>query len=181
MNLLLMQIAVLCSHLCGGIEIFQEDTIVRENMGVTFHKMDILDTAKSVYHQTFVIPMNREPLPNSSLYCDKSTAYKEDDGNFIERFCPALQHYNHRHFQLLKEIQNSQLNIDRLLRDDNDISKRSLFGFVGRFAKSLFGVSTEEDTNILVKQIEQLQATEENNQEYTNDVSNSLQSLIKKN
>ena len=35
--------------------------------------------------------------------------------------------------------------------------KRALLGFVGRFPKSLFGVSTEQDTNILLKHIEQVQ------------------------
>ena len=39
---------------------------------------------------------------------------------------------------------------------NNTKSRRAILGFVGRFAKSLFGVSTEGDTRILAQQIREI-------------------------
>ena len=72
--------------------------------------------------------------------------------------CPAIKSYNDRHLHLTKDIRFIQNNIRMMLSKTSSLKKdrRDLLGFVGRFAKSLFGVSTEEDTTILQKQIKQL-------------------------
>ena len=73
-------------------------------------------------------------------------------------FCPAIKSYNEHHLQLTKDIQFTQNNTHLMLSENPSFKRnqRALLGFVGRFAKSLFGVSTEEDTKMLQKQIKQL-------------------------
>ena len=139
-------------------EMPEEATVVRENYGVTFHKQGILDNAHSVWHQTFVVPLEVTPLPDVHLYCEKSSQDQNNISVTLHNVCPALKAYNERHYQLSKEIQFAEENIHRMLHGNQPLrTKRALLGFVGRFAKSLFGVSTEEDTTILAKQIKQLQ------------------------
>ena len=124
------------------------DTVIRENYGVSFQKNGILDNSHSVWHQTFVIPMATDDIPMPDLYCS-ALHQTTNPGLQIQELCPTIQAYNDRHFRLLKDIHSSQHNINQLLGDVPLRSKRAPFGFLGRFAKSLFGVSTEQDTNIL--------------------------------
>ena len=64
----------------------------------------------------------------------------------MQHFCPAIQAYNDRHYMLRRDITAAEESIQKMVQGKSSSKKRALLGIVGRFAKSLFGVSTEEDT-----------------------------------
>ena len=95
----------------------EDSPIIHENYGVTFHSHGVLDNAHSVWHQTFVIPLNQDDIPTPNLFC---TGMSPDGSgnvpNNIQYLCPALQAYNDRHLRLHKDIHQSQNNINQLLQ-----------------------------------------------------------------
>ena len=162
-------------------DVSDEMTVIRENYGVTFHKQGILDNAHSVWHQTFVVPLNYSTVPKLDLYCDHLDAVPNNRTLTLQDFFPSLKVYNQRHQRLLKEIRESEQNIYQLLtKQEQHRKRRAILGFVGRFAKSLFGVSTEEDTSILAKQINHIQSLTAKNYDHLISVSDALQSYILK-
>ena len=160
-------------------EVSDDSTIVRENYGVTFHQRGMLDNAHSVWHQTFVIPIGRTKLPDVHLYCTERDHKSENSSLTMETFCPALIAYNERHHQLTTDIWQAEENIYAMLQEhDVKRPRRAILGFVGRFAKSLFGVSTEEDTSILARQIQTLQNLALENQDDLATLFDDFQSYI---
>ena len=144
-----------------------------ENYRVTFHKQGILDNAHSVWHQTFIIPLEVTKLSDVHLYCVKNGPDVGNSSISLQIFCPTINAYNECHHQLRHDIQSAEENIYRMLQENNPLTaRRAILGFVGRFAKSLFGVSTEEDTSILAKQIQTLQNLASENQEDFSMISN---------
>ena len=175
-------IFMLClSHgTCGANQDVSDDmTVVRENYGVTFHKQGILDNAHSVWHQTFVIPLQQSILPESNLYCMGDPSTLDNLTLTLQHFCPAIRAYNKRHSQLKNDVLVAEQNIYQMLEYSKPPrQRRALLGFVGRFAKSLFGVSTEQDTKVLSDQIKQIQEVAKENVEETVTFSHTFRSYI---
>ena len=59
------------------------------------------------------------------------------------------------------------------------ITKRAIFKFIGRFAKSIIGLSTVEDSQILATHINQIQKNEKLNTNLIHQLGEALQSYIK--
>ena len=116
--------------------------------------------------KAFIIPLQVMKLSGVHIYCVKNGPDVGNSSINLQIFCPALNAYNEHHHQLRHDIQSAEENIYRMLQGNNPLrAKIAILGFVGRFAKSLFGVSTEEDTSILAKQIQTLQNLGSENQE----------------
>ena len=154
-----------------------DDTVIRENYGVTFHKKGLLDNSHSVWHQTFIISLSKDQVPMPVLYCS-NLPYIDHQEHYVQQLCPAIQAYNDRHYRLLKDIHTSQYNIEHMLGNLSSRSKRAPFEFLGRIAKSLFGVSTEQDTKILQSHIEQIGKLSQTNFDQITTFADNLQSFI---
>ena len=179
MSAILVLLLCFCYGKCRAREDYGDMTIVRENYGVTFHKQGILDNAHSVWHQTFVVSLEEGPLPKSDLYCGNFPSRLPNDTLTTQHFCPTIRSYINQHDRLRKDVHDVEKNIKEMLQHVSQTrSRRALLGFVGRFAKSLFGVSTERDTKILAKQIEQINRNNADNNKDVLAVTQAFQSYI---
>ena len=128
-------LALSCGKCSSLYKMSEDATVVRENYGVTFHKQGILDNAHSVWHQTFIIPLEATKLSDVHLYCVKNGPDVGNSSISLQIFCPALSTYNERHRQLRHDIQSAEENIYRMLQENNPLrARRAILGFVGRFA-----------------------------------------------
>ena len=163
----------------GRMEHFDEDVVIRENYGVTFHKQGILDNAHSVWHQTFVIQLNNDVISEPPLKYEGERLHRGNQSIKVGKYlCPALHAYNQHHLRLATDIKISQSNINKLLSNLEPRPKRAVLGFVGHFAKSLFGLSTQDDTDLLSKQIQHIKQLTDVNYDQVSFLSDSLQSFI---
>ena len=67
-----------------------------------------------------------------------------------------------------------------MVQGKSSSKEHALLGIVGRFAKSLYGVSTEEDTRILAKQIDKISKVISQNDEEISAISDDFQSYVVK-
>ena len=67
-----------------------------------------------------------------------------------------------------------------MVQGKSSSKKRAFLGIVGRFAKSLFGVSTEEDTRMLAKQIDKISKVTSQNDEEISAILDDFQSYVVK-
>ena len=144
-------------------------TVVRQDYGVVFSPQAILDNTHSIWQHTFAYKLHTEPLPDVTKFCGNNSRMlyrrqephnrrvfpQEDD------FCPAFREYNEQIITLEQQIARMKDNFDLLLPESREIVKRGLIDIVGKVAKSLFGVATTEDTDIMAEQIQTIRNDQE--------------------
>ena len=115
----------------GRMEHFDQDVVIHENYGVTFHKQGILDNAHNIWHQTFVIQLNNDVIPEQPLKCEGERLHHRNQSIEIGKYlCPALHDYNQHHLRLATDIKTSQSNINKLLSNLEPRPKRAVLRFV---------------------------------------------------
>ena len=72
----------------------EDESVVRENYGVHFHKQGILNNAHSVWHQTFIVPLEVTKISDVHLYCVKNGPGVGNPSISMQIFCPALNAYD---------------------------------------------------------------------------------------
>ena len=115
------------------------------------------------------------------MYCGDKPSSPPNDTLTLQHVCPTIQSYIKHHDRLTKDILSAEKNINQILGHlNNTRSRRAILGLVGRFAKSLFGVSTEGDTRILAQQIRQIREDFDAHNENTLAITQTFQSYIVK-
>lgn len=139
----------------------EPDSIVRENYGVVFTPVAVLDNTHSNWHHTFGYKLNLDPLPNITKYCPSKSGIPQRSSKirfFTEQdFCPAFRSYNDRIDDMIQQIYKMEEVIDILIPKDNpNRRKRGLLDIVGRVSKTLFGTATTEDTEVMQVHVDHL-------------------------
>ena len=79
------------------MEYFDEDIVIRENYGVTFQQ-GILDNVHSVWHQTFVIQLNNNVIPEPPLKCEGERLHHGNQSIKIGKYlCPHMDDVSEIH------------------------------------------------------------------------------------
>lgn len=197
---------VLLLNICF-IEVFSQKWTSRQNYGVLFEKIGVIDSGKSKWYQTFVVPlttlkvaMYRHPCSNSFNKLKYSSnqdndSYSKDDPYWytevpesdtvnVELFCPSFLAFERHHLFLRGRIHDIRNRIDvmlpKFIPSNRSRRRRGLFDFIGKISKSLFGTATEDDIRAVKDQIAHMSATTADIKNQLVFLGNSLQSYIKK-
>ena len=133
--------------------------VVRPNVGVIFVPEQVPNMATLHWHHTVAIPLNISlyDVTNSSICSLNATG-----------ICPTLRAMHGLHSQMIKGVS------DHLMSTKNQIihlmslpkykrTKRGWLNIIGRGAKSMFGLATEKDVNIMNNHIAHLQSLLQSN------------------
>lgn len=133
------------------------ETIVRKEYGVLFTPLGQLNTATSSWHHTFAYDVNSRDVPVFHLeHChnDELRNNVSDTYSFFHVVCETYHQYASKAQLLISQINDGQRSLDTLLPTVTTRAKRGVIDAVGHASKWLFGISTEEDTRKLQRQID---------------------------
>lgn len=178
-TVILILIIVLHSlQMCNSVK-----WISRQNYGVLFEDVGLIDFGKSNWYHTFVVPLTTVNIYKYKNPCvDYPDEFVQSEGPYIKRiyhnitiaarepygyinvpisneislksFCPSFVVFERHHNFLRRSITKLRQRVNVLLpRKSSPRVKRGLFDFVGKVSKSLFGTATTDDVNALASQI----------------------------
>ena len=127
--------------------------IVRPNVGVILMPQEVPQTATLHWHHTFAIPLSVTAGLNVTdpIHCSHFTPTCQ---SFITLQNSMYEAYN----RMTNQLNSTKNEIVALMsHSQTDRNKRGWLNIIGKGAKSLFGVATEEDVNILKQHISKLQ------------------------
>ena len=127
--------------------------IVRPNVGVILMPQEVPQTATLHWHHTFAIPLNVSTVMNVTdpIHCSHFTPTCQ---SFIMLQNSIYEAYNCMTSQLITTTCEI---VSLMSHSPNDRIKRGRLNIIGKGAKSLFGVATEDDMNILKQHTLKLQ------------------------
>lgn len=183
--------------------VYSKKWISRQNYGVLLENIGVIDSGKSKWYQTFVVSLTKLDMQNYKHPCLNSFDYRkwssqehnitftnhepywytdvpDSDTVDVELFCPSFIAFERHHTFLKQRIVELQRRIATMLPHQSRRSKRGLFDFIGKIAKSLFGTATEDDIRAVRAQIAHMYATTADIKGQLVFLGNSLQSYIKK-
>ena len=148
-----------------------QSQVVHENYGVVFLENGIIEPVHEVWHHTFAVNVSMPDFPEYDTPCNRSDGRAKrsamittgsrcsfdgtcNDTTFLDRLCPTITENTKRHDYLKRSVLDLYKELNGLLPDaDTPRKKRGLFDFVGVAYKSLFGIATVHDTNVLHRHI----------------------------
>ena len=139
----------------------QEDVVLRQNYGVVFQKVGIIENGADVWHHTFAIPLKSlKPKLRRIRTCPPRRSASDTLVDFCKHFDEAFSSYNKLYTSIYRDILRVQemmgLLLPKPLGMEGDMRKRGLLDIGGSIAKSLFGTATVKDVNILKQHMEEL-------------------------
>ena len=178
---------------------------LRENYGVDFREVGIVEFVHDAWHHTFAINFTFPEIPEMPFPCGTNgegsdewmppsfggrgfplpTSSPTTDGpipvRLLELVCPLINDEKKMHSMIKRRMMELQDEFDLLIPDAVSPRRaRGLFNIVGEVSKSLFGTATTKDRDVLSRHIAEISSTSVSNEDRINSLEDTLGSFLKK-